>query len=85
MLVQFLVLLNGEKFVAVTWSNRIEKLSEVSDVSSFMRLEISGYENDALIRKPVASLALLPETDVEIDTLLVDEHVEAYHVAFKCD
>lgn len=85
MAIKFVIILNGKEHIAVTWGNRIEKLSEVSDVSSFMRLEISGYENDALVRKPVASLALLPETDVEIDTLLVDEYIEASHVAFKCD
>ena len=85
MLVQFLILFNGEKFVAVMWSNGVEKLSEVSDVASLMRLEVGGYENDALVGKSVVSLALLPEADVETDTLLVDEHIEAYHMAFKCD
>lgn len=85
MAVKFLVVLNDEKFITVTWSNRVEKLSEVSDVSSLMRLEVSGYENDALVGKSVVSLALLPEADVETDTLLVDEHVEAYHVALKCN
>lgn len=83
MLVQFIVLFNGEKFVAVMWSNRVEKLSEVADVSSLMRLEVSSYENDAFVGKSVVSLALLPEADVETDTLLVDEHIEAYHVALK--
>ena len=72
MQVQFLVLFNGEKFVAVMWSNRVEKLSEVADVSSLMRLEVSSYENDALVGKSVAFLALLPEADVEIDALLVN-------------
>ena len=50
-----------------------------------MRLEVGCYENDAHVRKPVVSLALLPETDVETDTHLVNEHIEAYHVALKCD
>lgn len=85
MLVQFIVLFNGEKFVAVMWSNRVEKLSKIADVASFMRLEVSGDENDALVGKSVVSLALLPEADVEMDTLLVDKHIEAYHVALKCD
>ena len=84
-LVQFIILFDSEKIVAVTWCNRVEKLSEFSDVSSLMRLEISGYENDALVGKPVASLALLPETDVEMDALLVDKHIEDYHVALKCN
>ena len=44
MLVQFVILFNSEKFITVTWGNRVEKLSEVSDVSSFMRLEVGGYE-----------------------------------------
>ena len=54
MLVQFLVLFNGEKFVAVTWSNRVEKLSEVLNVTSFMKLEVGGYENDALVGKSMS-------------------------------
>ena len=85
MLVQFIIMFNGEKFVAVTWSNRVEELGEVADVSLLMRLKIGGYENDAFVRKSVVSLALLPETDVETDALLIDENVEAYHVALKCD
>lgn len=71
--------------MAVMWSNGVEKLSEVANVSSLMRLKIGGYENDALVGKSVVSLALLPEADVEMDTLLVDEHIEAYHVALKCN
>jgi len=71
--------------VAVMWSNGVEKLSEVANVSSLMRLKIGGYENDALVGKSVVSLALLPEADVEMDTLLVDEHIEAYNVALKCN
>ena len=85
MQVPFIVLFNDEKFVAVTWSNRVKKLSEVSDVSSLMRLKIGGDENDAFVGKSVVSLALLPEADVETDALLVDENIEAYHVALKCD
>ena len=38
-----------------------------------MRLEVDCYENDAFVGKSVVFLALLPEADVETDTLFIDE------------
>ena len=83
MAIKFVVILNGKELIAVTRGNLIQELSEIADVALLVGLEVGGDENDAFIGKSVVTLALLPEADVETDTLLVDEHIEAYHVALK--
>lgn len=85
MLVEFRVVLNGKKVVAVAKGNLIQELGEATDVPLLVGLETGGDEDNALVWQSVTSFGIIPETHVEVDSFLADEYVEAHLVTLKSD
>jgi len=85
MAVKFVVILNGKNLIAIARGNQIQELSEFANVAFLVGLEVGCNENDALVGQSVASLASLPETNVEADATFADRYIEANLVSLKCD
>ena len=84
-LVKFRAVLHGKELIAVARGNLIQELGKAADVPFLVGLETGGDEDNALVWQSVASIGIVPETHVEVDASLVDEHVEAHLVMLKGD
>ena len=85
MTVKFIIVLNGKEFIAIARGNLIQEFGEAADVALLVGLEVCGDEDNALVRQSVSSFGIVPEADVEADSILTDRHIEANLVSLKCD
>ena len=83
MAVKFHVVLDGKILIAITWCNLIQELSEVADVTLLMSPEVDCDEDNSLIWQSVASFGIIPETDIKMNPLFFDEHIETNLVFFN--